>query len=94
MEKLSKESFRGIDYIRLQSLPLAQASLFRAWLKPRYVINIQVDEDILRDCVLFKHYEEWLSTQEVVESVSENIELSGTNVASSPITYAKVAIGS
>ena len=92
MEKLAKESFKGIDCIRLHYLPLAQASLIRDWLAPRHIIKIQVNEIILSDCVLFKHYEEWLSTQGITETLAA--QTADKKVASSTNTYPKVAVGS
>jgi hypothetical protein len=91
VEILLKESYRGIDYIRIQSLPLAQSSLFRAWLTPSHIINIQVNEEILRDCVLFKHYEEWLSTLGIVEPAGASSVLTAKQAASAAPIYTKVA---
>ena len=95
MEKLSKESFKGIEYIRLQSLPMVQASLLKAWLQPKCVINIQVGEDILRDCVLFRYYDEWFNTLAITpvdahQSISKPTEATPVT----PSTYSKVAMSS
>ena len=97
MNKLLKESYKSIDYIRLQSLPLVQASLLKAWLQPRCIINIQVDNEVYRDCVLFKYYEEWfnalaITTIDTLENVKQPLSMSTTaNITGS---FPQVAVGS
>ena len=59
MEKLVKLNYKGIEYIRLSTLSPIQAESIRSTLDRNQVINIQVGQQILRDCVLYKYYEAW-----------------------------------
>ncbi len=64
MKKLKKVTYRGIEYIRLSSLPAQQAEALRAVLTPRTLIKINRDGIILTDCVLYSAYEAWWAEQE------------------------------
>ena len=97
MNKLLKESYKSIDYIRLQSLPLVQASLLKAWLQPRCIINIQVDNEVYRDCVLFKYYEEWfntlaVTTVETLRNLKQPLPMPTPTSVTGP--FPRVAVGS
>jgi hypothetical protein len=70
MKKLAKRTFKGIEYIRLESLPKQQADILIKNLGPRTLIKIQMYDEIIEDCVLYEVYESWYSRAEK-ELVSE-----------------------
>jgi len=72
MKKLAKRSFKGIDYIRLSSLTAKQAEKLRRVLSTRSLIKIQMQDNIIDDCVLYDAYEDWFSTY-IDEPVSQPI---------------------
>lgn len=59
MKKLAKRNFKGIDYIRLNALPRAQADALRKSLSSRTLIKIQMYDEVFDDCVLYETYEKW-----------------------------------
>ena len=59
MKKLTKRTYKGINYIRLGSLSREQAESLRKSLNPRTLIKIQIYDELLEDCVLYEAYEDW-----------------------------------
>ena len=74
MKKLAKRSFKGIEYIRLGSLPQHHADALVKSLNPRTLIKIQMYDEIIEDCVLYEAYEHWYSNlqTEAIEQSSAN----------------------
>jgi hypothetical protein len=62
MKKLNKNTYRGIEYIRLSSLSVAHAEALRSSLNNRTLIKILRNEVILSDCVLYSAYEAWYNS--------------------------------
>lgn len=58
-DKAAEKVFRGIHYIRISRLPQDQKEMFLKWLPRDQVIKIQIEQDILPDCVQYHHYEHW-----------------------------------
>ncbi len=90
MGKLSKQSYKGIDYIELKDLTPMQCESLRSLLKRNQIIHLQIDGEIKRDCVQYCHYEEWLTTEAEVFSGSV-VEANETKT--SPTSLPKVALG-
>jgi hypothetical protein len=63
MKKISVKTYKGIDYIRLSSLPPAQSESLKQTLNERTLIKILMNDVVLSDCVLYSAYEEWFATQ-------------------------------
>lgn len=63
MKKLAKRTFKGIEYIRLGSLPQQQADSLAKTLDPRSLIKIQMYDEVIEDCVLYAVYEKWYMLQ-------------------------------
>ena len=61
MKKLSIRNFKGIEYVQLGALPVAQAESLRQTLNDRTLIKILMDDVILDDCVLYSAYEKWFA---------------------------------
>jgi len=75
MDKKSEEKvFRGIHYIRVSQLPHEQKDMFMKWLPRDQIIKIQIEQDILPDCVQYHHYEHWFDNIMLTMMVEENGE--------------------
>jgi len=68
MKKLNKNTYRGIEYIRLSSLSVAHAKALRSNLNNRTLIKILRNEVILPDCVLYSTYEAWYNSYVLMRS--------------------------
>lgn len=51
--------FKGIEYVRVASLPSEEKDQISNWLNSDTIIKIQTDTELMRDCVLYKDYEYW-----------------------------------
>jgi hypothetical protein len=60
MKKINKKSYKGIDYVRLSTLPPNEAELLKKNLTSRSLIKIMIYDEIIDDCVLYGEYEAWL----------------------------------
>ncbi len=58
-EKVTKDIYRGIHFIRLSGLPEDQKDYFKQWLSDDNVIKILIDKQIFNDCVQYHQYENW-----------------------------------
>ena len=84
MEQKSHEKiFRGIHYIRISELPATQKDMFLKWLPRDMVIKIQIEQDILPDCVQYHHYLHWfdnvmhnMMVEEKGKSVGSEVRIS------------------
>ena len=59
MKKLNSTIYRGIEYIRLGSLPDKQRNQFLNWLDVSNIITIQVNGTFQSDCVQYSEYSYW-----------------------------------
>ena len=82
MKKLAKRTYKGIDYIRLDSLPQHQADALAKSLNPRTLIKIQKNDEVVADCVLYEVYEKWhikfveeASRQEPIPALNNSVSL-------------------
>lgn len=62
MKKQDKRSYKGIEYIRLDSLPQQQADSLVKSLSPRSLVKIQMYDEVVDNCVLYEAYEKWHSS--------------------------------
>jgi hypothetical protein len=74
MEKISKRTFRGIDYVQLSTLSKNQAESLKQSLDERTLIKILKNDVILNDCVLYSAYEKWFAgySIEVVKPIVQH----------------------
>jgi len=55
-----KEVYKGIEFIRISKLPAAQQQQLMSWITQDKIMKIlREDEILLRDCVQYRHYQEW-----------------------------------
>jgi hypothetical protein len=76
MKKLAKRTFKGIEYIRLGSLPQHQADALVKSLNPRTLVKIQMYDEIVEDCVLYEAYEVWYGNyqQDVAKQAAATVK--------------------
>ncbi|MEN8248838.1 MAG: hypothetical protein ABFS32_07890 [Bacteroidota bacterium] len=85
MKKVDKNTYRGINYIKLKSLPHKQAESLRKSLTHRTLIKIIQDDVVIDDCVLYSAYEEWYETT----SQNENSTNGKKQLQKVPLTVSK-----
>ena len=74
MNKLTKRTYKGINYIRLSSLSGAQADSLNQTLNDRTLVKILINEVILSDCVLYDAYEKWFESTTIENSTTSSAE--------------------
>lgn len=65
------ESYRGIDFIRISSLPTEQKGNIRHTLNHHQIIKIKRDDSLLTDCVQYTHYQLWY--EEIYQAKKETV---------------------
>lgn len=61
--KVQAENYKGIEFIRISKLPEEQRKQIVQALPSDNIIKILRENELLMDCVQFKHYEAWLEQQ-------------------------------
>ena len=59
--KVLAENFKGIEFIRISKLPEEQKKQITQSLPSDHIIKILRENELLVDCVQFKHYEKWFA---------------------------------
>ncbi len=54
------EYYKGIKFVRISNLPKEQSEKIRIAIPKEKIIKILRDEIILRDCIQYQHYQEWV----------------------------------
>lgn len=57
--KVLAENYKGIEFVRLSRLPEEQKALLVQALPSDHIIKILRENELLTDCVQFKHYDAW-----------------------------------
>jgi hypothetical protein len=57
--KAAAEKYKGIEYIRISSLPANQKEYLYKSLNHKLIINILKDKSLLNDCLQYQHYITW-----------------------------------
>jgi hypothetical protein len=86
MKKISIRIYKGIEYIQLSALPVAQAESLKQTLNERTLIKILMDDVILHDCVLYSAYEKWFASN--IEEVKEPVIPQSNPVIGDPVPVA------
>lgn len=61
--KVLAENYKGIEFIRISKLPEEQRKQIAQALPSDNIIKILRENELLTDCVQFKHYEAWFEQQ-------------------------------
>lgn len=60
------ENFKGIEYIRISSLPDDQKEKIWQSFHQDKIIKIVKDKALMNDCILYNDYMDWLNQQKTV----------------------------
>lgn len=70
--KAASEIYKGIEFVRIFSLPDEQKVLFWQTFSRHKIIKILKDETLLSDCVQYTDYLEWYSAHIKADKQKEN----------------------
>lgn len=59
--RLTSENYKGIEFIRVSSLPANQKEVFWQSFDKNKVIKILVQTTLFNDCIQYGDYSEWFS---------------------------------
>ncbi len=71
------ENFKGIEFIRISSLPQEQKDQIWQSFQQDKIIKIVKDQALMNDCILYQDYLSWLDQQ-------KHLPKSNTTISSSP----------
>ena len=80
------ENFKGIEFVRISSLPEDQKEKIWKSFHHDKIIKIVKDQALLNDCILYNDYVSWLNQQQSAITMST----ASTSPSSMP-TFAKLA---
>ncbi len=55
-----KEIYKGIEFVRISNLPKEQNEIINAVFPKEKIIKILRNEVVLRDCIQYQEYQDWL----------------------------------
>jgi hypothetical protein len=64
------ENFKGIEFVRISSLPAEQKEKIWQSFQPDKIIKIVKDTTLLNDCILYNDYVSWLDSQRSIQEVN------------------------
>jgi hypothetical protein len=56
---ISSENYKGIEYVRISSLPLDQKKHLYESFNRKLIINILKGDSLMNDCLQYQHYITW-----------------------------------
>lgn len=59
MLKAQPQYHEDIEFIRLSVLPYHQYKSFSTWISPFSIFNLNVNGEVLDDCVSYSDYDRW-----------------------------------
>lgn len=69
--KADLEIYKGIEFVRIFSLPDEQKVIIWKTLQRDKIIKILRDNTLLSDCILYKDYEQWYAETFSVQQAKE-----------------------
>jgi len=77
----TEENYRGINFVRISSLPTEQKKKIRQTVSHDLIIKIKKGDSLLTDCIQYNHYVSWYENNFRVERESKlaEVELSILN---------------
>jgi hypothetical protein len=85
--KAERKNFKGIEYVLVSELPVAQREMLLQTLPKDHFIKILIDGTIVSQCIQYKDYSNWFDTnfapmlQPVKEKVTEKVRLQAPAMA-------------
>jgi hypothetical protein len=73
--KLPAENYKGIEFIRISSLPEDQRQKLEINFGKSRIIKILKESELIKDCIQFSDYSEWYSKNFKVEITSPKLAL-------------------
>jgi hypothetical protein len=67
------ENYKGIEFVRISSLPETQKSVFWQSFDKSKIIKILRTDSLLNDCVQYHDYAEWVSQHFKQETISNPV---------------------
>ena len=69
--KLQAENYKGIEFIRISSLPEDQRIKIQSSFAKNRIIRILRDSELLKDCIQYSDYQDWYTKTSRVETKVE-----------------------
>jgi adenosyl cobinamide kinase/adenosyl cobinamide phosphate guanylyltransferase len=80
------ENFRGIEFVRISSMPKEQQEKVWNSFEKERIIKIIKDKALMNDCILYKDFTVWQSKQlSAAPQKSQSSQNSNSQVATLPI---------
>ena len=70
--KASVEMYKGIEFVRISSLPEVQKERIRNSFNTLKIIKILCGNELLHDCLQYEEYETWYNVQYKAVTVRES----------------------
>jgi hypothetical protein len=68
--KVTQETYKGIDFVRISSLPENQKRLFWQSFDKNKIIKILKSDSLLNDCIQYHEYSDWFTKNFKQEMIS------------------------
>jgi hypothetical protein len=88
--KVDSKNFKGIEYVQLNELPLAQQQTLLQSINSDFFIKILIDGTIVSQCLQYKDYAFWYSNHFAAQSSSaqeENIQKQEVTVNANQLAF-------
>lgn len=66
------ENFKGIEFVRISSLPDEQKKQIWETFEHHKIIKIVKDKSLMNDCILYQDYVSWLDQQKPTPTVENS----------------------
>jgi hypothetical protein len=76
--KVAAENYRGIEFVRISSLPENQKNLFWQSFNKSKIIKILKGDSLLNDCIQYIDYTDWLATNFKQEMIATKPSVAST----------------
>lgn len=67
--KAQVENYKGIEFVRISSLPEDQKQAFWDSFDRHKIIKIMRNQELLNDCIQYSDYQAWLNGNEQTETI-------------------------
>ncbi len=64
------ENFKGIEFVRISSLPAEQKEKIWQSFQHDKIIKIVKGKTLLNDCILYNDYVSWLNSQDGIQIIT------------------------
>ncbi len=64
------ENYKGIEFVRISSLPEDQKQVFWDSFDRHKIIKIMRNQELLNDCIQYNDYQEWFKQVDMSETIT------------------------